>query len=194
MIFCPHRHRLSDGYHDGLQSDRDEDSAAAMADLASRTHSRRDKLARLPGAPWRVPAHRRVEVPRSAAECRRTQSFAQATTLPYKNTIGGSGEFDVFTQQVGESLPLLEEMGYEVSTFRVQWGLPPKAKLRLRAKGTTDPDKIKAIEAKAPGGMMMRMLLSSAAAAKRIQSSMKFGTAIIDVDFAVPPKIKMSFL
>jgi hypothetical protein len=105
-----------------------------------------------------------------------------------------SGEFDAFTQQVGESLPLLEEMGYEVSTFRVQWGLPPKAKLRLRAKGTTDPDKIKAIEAKATGGMMMTMLLSSAAAAKRIQSSMKFGTAIIDVDFAVPPKIKMSFL
>ena len=32
---------------------------------------------------------------------------------------------------MGETLPLLEEMGNEVSTFRVQWGLPPRAKLRL---------------------------------------------------------------
>ena len=30
------------------------------------------------------------------------------------------GEFNVFTQQVADSLPILEEMGYEVSTFRVQ--------------------------------------------------------------------------
>jgi hypothetical protein len=52
---------------------------------------------------------------------------------------GITGEFNASVQHVGDSLPLLEEMGYEVSTFRVQSGLPPKAKLRLRAKGTTDP-------------------------------------------------------
>src|SRR6187399_2605180 len=47
-------------------------------------------------------------------------------------------EFDAFTQQVSDSLPLLEEMGYEVASFRVQWGLPPKARLRLRSKGTIE--------------------------------------------------------
>jgi hypothetical protein len=40
----------------------------------------------------------------------------------------------------------------------------------------------------------MRSLISSAAEAKRIQSKMKFGTAIIDIDFALTPKVRMSFL
>jgi hypothetical protein len=103
-------------------------------------------------------------------------------------------EFNSFTQQVGDTLPMLEEMGYEVSTFRVQWGLPPKAKLRLRSKDATDQNKIQTIAAKASGGMLMRALVASAAEAKRIQSTMKLGTAIIDVDFALPPKVRMSFL
>jgi hypothetical protein len=51
-------------------------------------------------------------------------------------------EFDAFTQQVSDSLPLLEEMGYEVASFRVQWGLPPKARLRLRSKGTIEASKL----------------------------------------------------
>ncbi len=103
-------------------------------------------------------------------------------------------EFNSFTQQVGETLPLLEEMGYEVSTFRVQWGLPPRAKLRLRSKNLTDPAKLEAITAKATGGTLMKALVFSASTAKRIQSNMKFGTAIIDVDFALTPNIRMSFL
>ena len=104
------------------------------------------------------------------------------------------GEFSSFTQQVGETLPLLEEMGYEVSTFRVQWGLPPRAKLRLRSKHLTDPKKLEEITAKATWGTLMKALVFSASTAKRIQSNMKFGTAIIDVDFALTPKIRMSFL
>jgi len=107
---------------------------------------------------------------------------------------GVMGEFNSFTQQVGETLPLLEEMGYEVSTFRVQWGLPPRAKLRLRSKNLTDPAKLEAITAKATGGTLMKALVFSASTAKRIQSNMKFGTAIIDVDFALTPNIRMSFL
>jgi len=103
-------------------------------------------------------------------------------------------EFNAFTRQIGDSLPILEEMGYEVSTFRIQWGLPPKAKLRLRSKDAIDPKKLPAIAAKASGGMLVAALVSSAVAAKNIQSSMKFGTVILDVDFALPPKIKMSFL
>jgi len=103
-------------------------------------------------------------------------------------------EFNAFTQQVGDSLPLLEEMGYEVSTFRVQWGLPPKAKLRLRSKGAIDPKKVSAAVAKAKGGLLMTSLVASAATAKQIQSMMKLGTAIIDIDFALPPKVRMSFL
>src|SRR6201992_4478836 len=45
-------------------------------------------------------------------------------------------EFNSFTQQVGDTLPLLEQMGYEVSTFKVTWGLPPKARLRLKSSGS----------------------------------------------------------
>ena len=104
------------------------------------------------------------------------------------------GTLDDFTQQVADNLPILEEMGYEVSTFRVQWGLPPRAKLRLRSKGVIDPKKLPAIAAKATGGMVMKALVSGAAEAKRIQSTMKLGTAIIDFDFALQPKIRMSFL
>jgi len=103
-------------------------------------------------------------------------------------------EFDAFTQQVSDSLPLLEEMGYEVASFRVQWGLPPKARLRLRSKGTIEASKLALTTEKAKGGVLMTALISSAASAKRIQSTMKLGTAILDVDFAIPPKVRMSFL
>src|SRR5262249_6812070 len=107
---------------------------------------------------------------------------------------GMMAEFSAFTQQVADSLPMLEEMGYEVSTFRVQSGLPPKAKLRLRSKVGIDAAKITAIVAKAPKGVLVNSLVSSAAEAKRIQSMMKFGTAVLDVYFALPPKVRMSFL
>jgi hypothetical protein len=46
-------------------------------------------------------------------------------------------EFYSFTQQVGDTLPVLEAMGYEVVMFKVTWGLPPKARLRLRSKAET---------------------------------------------------------
>ena len=44
-------------------------------------------------------------------------------------------EFNTFTQQVGDALPILEQMGYEVTTFKITWGLPPKARLRLKSTG-----------------------------------------------------------
>jgi hypothetical protein len=104
-------------------------------------------------------------------------------------------EFNSFTQQIGDTLPILEAMGYEVITFKVTWGLPPKARLRLRSKGETDIAKVTAVAAKAPnGGMLANALISSAMTAKRIQSNMKLGTAILDVDFAVPPRVNMKFV
>jgi hypothetical protein len=104
-------------------------------------------------------------------------------------------EFSSFTQQVGDALPLLEQMGYEVTTFKVTWGLPPKARLRLRANGNSDPEKVSAIAAKATSnGVLVSALISSAVAAKRIQSNMKLGTAFLDVDFAVPPRVNMKFV
>jgi hypothetical protein len=104
-------------------------------------------------------------------------------------------EFNSFTQQIGDTLPILEAMGYEVVTFKVTWGLPPKARLRLRSKGDTDLVKVTAIAAKAPnGGMLANALISSAVTTKRIQSNMKLGTAILDVDFAVPPRVNMKFV
>lgn len=86
-------------------------------------------------------------------------------------------EFNTFTQQVGDALPVLEQMGYEVTTFKVTWGLPPKARLRLRSNGNADIQKVNAIAAKAAGGgVLVSALMTSAATAKRIQNGMKLGT------------------
>src|SRR6202011_1525922 len=104
-------------------------------------------------------------------------------------------EFNTFTQQVGDALPILEQMGYEVTTFKVSWGLPPKARLRLKSNGNADIQKVNAIAAKAmSGGVLVTALITSAATAKRIQSTMKLGTAYLDVDFAVPPRVNMKFV
>jgi hypothetical protein len=104
-------------------------------------------------------------------------------------------EFNTFTQQVGDALPILEQMGYEVTTFKVTWGLPPKARLRLKSNGNADIQKVNAIATKATsGGVLVTALITSAATAKRIQSTMKLGTAYLDVDFAVPPRVNMKFV
>jgi hypothetical protein len=104
-------------------------------------------------------------------------------------------EFNTFTQQVGDALPVLEQMGYEVTVFKVTWGLPPKARLRLKSNGNSDIAKVDAIAAKAASnGMLVSALITSAATAKRIQSTMKMGTAYLDVDFAIPPRVNMKFL
>ena len=105
-------------------------------------------------------------------------------------------EFNTFTQQVGDALPILEQMGYEVTTFKVTWGLSPKARLRLKSNGNADIQKVNAIAAKAMngGGVLVTALITSAATAKRIQSTMKLGTAYLDVDFALPPRVNMKFV
>lgn len=104
-------------------------------------------------------------------------------------------EFNTFTQQVADALPILEQMGYEVTTFKVTWGLPPKARLRLKSTGNADIQKVNAIAAKAAnGGVLVSALITSAATAKRIQSTMKLGTAFLDVDFALPPRVNMKFV
>jgi hypothetical protein len=104
-------------------------------------------------------------------------------------------EFNSFTQQVGDALPVLEQMGYEVTVFKVTWGLPPKARLRLKSNGNSDIAKVNAIAAKAASnGVLVSALITSAATAKRIQSTMRMGTAYLDVDFALPPRVNMKFL
>jgi hypothetical protein len=104
-------------------------------------------------------------------------------------------EFNTFTQQIGDALPILEQMGYEVTTFKVTWGLPPKARLRLKSNGNADIQKVNAIAAKAmSGGVLVTALITSAATAKRIQSTMKLGAAYLDVDFAIPPRVSMKFV
>jgi len=43
-------------------------------------------------------------------------------------------------------------------------------------------------------GVLVFALITSAATAKRIQNTMKLGTAFLDVDFAVPPRVNMKFV
>jgi hypothetical protein len=86
-------------------------------------------------------------------------------------------------------------MGYEVTTFKVTWGLPPKARLRLKSNGNADIQKVNAMAATATSnGVLVSALITSAATAKRIQNTMKLGTAFLDVDFAVPPRVNMKFV
>ncbi|MCP1849394.1 hypothetical protein J2R80_003217 [Bradyrhizobium sp. USDA 4541] len=56
-----------------------------------------------------------------------------AASLPDISDPSGKlmAEFNSFTEQVGSALPLLEQMGYEVVTFKVTWGLPPKARAEI---------------------------------------------------------------
>jgi hypothetical protein len=46
-------------------------------------------------------------------------------------------------------MPILEQMGYEVTTFKVTWGLPPKARLRLKSNGGADIQKVNAMAGQA---------------------------------------------
>jgi cellobiose-specific phosphotransferase system component IIC len=64
----------------------------------------------------------------------------------------------------------------------------------LKSNGNADIQKVNAIAAKATsGGVLITALITSAVTAKRIQSTMKLGTAYLDVDFAVPPRVNMKF-
>lgn len=103
-------------------------------------------------------------------------------------------EFNTFTQQVSEALPILEQMGYEVTTFKVTWAIPPRARLRLKSTGNAEIQKLSGIAAKTNGGILVSALVTSAITAKRIQSTMRLGTAYLDVDFAVPPRVSMKFI
>ena len=86
-----------------------------------------------------------------------------------------------------ENLGEMEDLGYQVSTFRAPWTLPPTGLLRLGSTALTDPGKPEAITAKATGAISMGAVVSSAAEAQRNRSSMKLGTTTIDVDFTPAP-------
>src|ERR1700730_5940066 len=154
-----------------------EDAAPSRID--SITKSARDMMPAMPAMPS-------VSLP----------SMPDLSLPDFSDTTGKlMTEFNTFTQQVGDALPILEQMGYEVTTFKVTWGLPPKARLRLKSNGNADIQKVNATAAKATtGGVLVTALITSAATAKRIQSTMKLGTAYLDVDFAVPPKVNMKFV
>jgi hypothetical protein len=156
---------------------RAEDSAPSRIDTI--TKSARDMMPVMPAMPS-------VSLP----------SLPGFSLPDFSDTTGRlMAEFNTFTQQVGDALPILEQMGYEVTTFKVTWGFPPKARLRLKSNGGADIQKVNAIAAKATsGGMLAAALITSAATAKRIQSTMKLGTAYLDVDFAVPPRVNMKFV
>ncbi len=161
----------------GANIARAEEPSSAPSRIDSITKSARDMMPSMPS----------VSLP----------SMPDLSLPDFSNAAGSlMTEFNAFTQQVGDALPVLEQMGYEVTTFKVSWGLVPKARLRLKSTGNTDIQKVDAIAAKATtgGNMLVTALITSAATAKRTQSTMKLGTAFLDVDFAVPPRVNMKFV
>jgi hypothetical protein len=90
---------------------RAEDAAPSRID--SITKSARDMMPAMPAMPSvSLPSMPDLSLP----------DFSDATGRVMS-------EFNIFTQQVGDALPILEQMGYEVTVFKVTWGLPPKARL-----------------------------------------------------------------
>jgi hypothetical protein len=74
-------------------------------------------------------------------------------------------------------------------------GFAAKSAAAIEVNGGADIQKVNAIAAKATsGGVLVTALITSAATAKRIQSTMKLETAYLDVDFAVSPKVNMKFV
>src|ERR1700704_7210368 len=101
----------------GLSAARAEDAAPSRVD--SITRSARDMMPAMPAMPSvSLPSMPDLFLP----------DFSDATGRVMS-------EFNTFTQQVGDALPILEQMGYEVTVFKVTWGLPPKARLRLKSNG-----------------------------------------------------------
>lgn len=155
------------------------EDASASSRIDSITKSARDMMPAMPSLPSvSLPSMPDLSLP----------DFSDATGKMMT-------EFNTFTQQVGDALPILEQLGYEVTTFKVTWALPSKARLRLKSNGNTDIQKVNAIAAKSTGGgVLVSALITSAATAKRIQNTMRLGAAYLDVDFAVPPRVSMKFV
>ncbi|MFD0460574.1 hypothetical protein ACFQY9_00305 [Microvirga aerilata] len=102
-----------------------------------------------------------------------------------------TGTLDEFTEQVSAAAPVLEKLGFEIATFRVQMALPPKAKLRFRSKNVDlDEATISGISATNRGGALSTALISNAVLAKRMQKAMAMGTAVLDVTLGLPQKSK----
>jgi hypothetical protein len=98
-------------------------------------------------------------------------------------------EYHNFAEQVAAVLPTLKDMGYEDSTFCIQVGLLPKAKLRLRSSKISDSSKVTApAAADANSKIFGYAIFEAAKDAKKIQSLAKLDTVVIDADFSVPPR------
>jgi hypothetical protein len=104
----------------------------------------------------------------------------------------GTDWVNTVVQEVNDTLPAVQKMGFEVVTLSIQVSVPPRAHLRLRSTSATGLD-----DAAAKAGQVGKIastVIESAATAKHIQSATKLGTVILDVDIGVSPKITMTFM
>jgi hypothetical protein len=85
----------------------------------------------------------------SVHAARAQETPSPSVTDRFKNLLptdlGIASAFNAMTQQVFDTLPILEGLGFEVVMFKVQWGIPPISKLVLRSKGTMDAAELEAI-------------------------------------------------
>jgi hypothetical protein len=102
----------------------------------------------------------------------------------------GTDWVNAVVQEVNDTLPAVQKMGFEVVTLSIQVSVPPRAHLRLRSTSATGLDGAPA----KPTGKIASTVIESAATAKRIQSATKLGTVVLDVDIGASPKITMTFI
>lgn len=99
-----------------------------------------------------------------------------------------------FVSQIAVALPVLQEMGFEVDSFRTQL-LPPMVQIRIISRDTlvaaSASTKV-ALPEDAP--VIAKSIVISAESARELQQLMKLSGIVMDIGLGLKPSIKMSFM
>jgi hypothetical protein len=100
-----------------------------------------------------------------------------------------------YTEEVSKILPVLDKLGFSVSTFRMEI-IPPSGNLRLVSR--TAPTTLTTAEMKSLigeyKGTLQRVILATAISAKAIQKMMELEVAVMDIKVGYGADIKVSYL
>jgi hypothetical protein len=118
-------------------------------------------------------------------------------SMPDWSKLGESltGSANAITQQTLEATKLVEELGYKTVLLEVQWALSPISRVRLKSTGLMEESHLEAVRAKAAEkGVLTKLVVERAIAARQLQKQSGFGTVILDVIVSPNPAIKTCFL
>ncbi len=97
----------------------------------------------------------------------------------------------LFSKQIAEISPQLEEMGFSISTLRMQM-LPPKGLLRLTSEFVPDEDELYPKIA-SDASILEKAIIMSAIKAKQIQNLLELSQVVMDIEIDINPSIRISY-